>query len=36
VTLIDGKRFIFVPAEFRRVLLKKLASAFKRSRQRAT
>jgi hypothetical protein len=32
-TLIDGKRFIFVPAEFRRVLLKKLASAFKISRK---
>jgi hypothetical protein len=32
VTLIDGKRFIFVPAEFRRVLGKKLAAAFKRSR----
>jgi len=31
-TLIDGKRFIFVPAEFRRVLIKKLSSAFKRSR----
>jgi hypothetical protein len=35
VTLIDGKRFIFVPAEFRRVLLKKLAAVFKRSRQSA-
>jgi hypothetical protein len=32
-TLIDGKRFIFVPAEFRRVLLKKLASALKISRK---
>jgi hypothetical protein len=31
-TLIDGKRFIFVPAEFRRVLWKKLSFAFKRSR----
>ena len=34
-TLIDGKRFIFVPAEFRRVLLKKLAAAFKTSRKAA-
>src|ERR1700733_4882014 len=32
VTLIDGKRTLFVPVEFRRVLLKKLASMFKRSR----
>jgi hypothetical protein len=32
-TLIDGKRFIFVPAEFRRVLLKKLVAAFKISRK---
>ena len=32
VTLIDGKRVLFVPAQFRRVLLKKLASVFKRSR----
>jgi len=31
-TLIDGKRFIFVPVQFRRVLMKKLSSAFKRSR----
>jgi hypothetical protein len=31
-TLIDGKRVRFIPAEFRRVLLKKLSSAFKRSR----
>jgi len=32
-TLIDGKRFIFVPAEFRRVLRKKLSSAFRISRK---
>lgn len=32
-TLIDGKRFIFVPAEFRRVLLKKLGAAFRISRK---
>jgi hypothetical protein len=31
-TLIDGRRFVFVPAEFRRVLLKKLLLAFKRFR----
>jgi len=31
-TLIDGKRLLFVPIEFRRVLLKKLSSAFNRSR----
>lgn len=31
-TLIDGKRVLFIPAEFRRVLFKKLSSAFKRSR----
>jgi hypothetical protein len=31
-TLIDGKRIIFIPAEFGRVLLKKLTSVFKRSR----
>jgi hypothetical protein len=32
VTLIDGKRTLFVPVEFRRLLLKKLVSMFKPSR----
>jgi hypothetical protein len=32
VTLIDGKRVVFVPAEFRRVLFKKLKATFMRSR----
>jgi hypothetical protein len=34
-TLIDGKRIIFIPAEFSRVLAKKLASVFNRPRAAA-